>query len=348
MTAATPPPLRLAIVGAGAITELGHLPAAAAVPQVKVVALVDRNLPRATELARRFDIPHAVGDIANLPDSAGVEAALVAVPHALHAPLTIALLHRGLHVLVEKPMALTTDQCDAMIAAARDAKRTLAVGLVRRFMRSTRLTKSLLEAGILGEIESFAIDDCGLFNWPAASPALFDPQIAGGGVLMDAGVHALDTLLWWLGQPVEVHYRDDSAGGVEAECEVSLTFASGAAGTVRLSRLRDLPKQAVITGRHGQLSMPLHDDKLALQLHGQKIQWQGNVTALPGAVDTSPLHASPLAAQLADFAHAIATGTAPSVTAEEGRRSVELIQRCYQQRQPLLHTWMQPSAEGQP
>src|SRR5262245_15091863 len=112
-------PLSLAVVGCGAIAEFAHLPAAAGLDGLRVTALVDRDLGRAEALARRHGVPQAAAEPAQL--DARPDAALVALPHHLHGPVSREFLRQGVHVLVEKPMALRLAECDAMIEAAEAA-----------------------------------------------------------------------------------------------------------------------------------------------------------------------------------------------------------------------------------
>ena len=114
--------LKLAMIGSGAIVQRIHLPIAARSDQVEVTLLVDKDLARAREVADEFGIPAVADDYRDAIQKAGtdVDAAIVAIPNFLHGPVSTELLQAGIHVLVEKPMALTGAGCDAMIQAARD------------------------------------------------------------------------------------------------------------------------------------------------------------------------------------------------------------------------------------
>src|SRR5262249_3465764 len=151
-----------------------------------------------------------------------VDAAIVALPNYLHAPVVIDLLRHGIHVLIEKPMALKVTDCDKMLEAASSAGTVLAVGLEYRFFNSSRFTKRALGNNLLGDIRSFDLRLGIIPTWPFATDYLLRKESAGGGVLADFGVHVLDLLLWWLGDYESVEYRDDAVGGVEAECELNL------------------------------------------------------------------------------------------------------------------------------
>src|SRR5262249_29155537 len=126
--------VRIAILGCGAVTELGHLPAFATLSSARVTLLVDTNEERRSRLAKAFNVDHTAGDVHGCYDL--FDAAVVALPHVLHAPASISLLTQGKSVLVEKPMALTTIECAAMMQAAKRTGAVLAVGLMRRFMWS--------------------------------------------------------------------------------------------------------------------------------------------------------------------------------------------------------------------
>lgn len=210
-------PLNLAVIGCGAITEHAHLPVVASLDDFRVSVLVDRDLRRAGALAERYGVPRVAADYAQMDERP--DAALIALPPHLHAQASILMLKQGVHVLVEKPMALSAADCDEMIQAAEATQAQLAVGLVRRFLSSFRLPRAILDANILGPVESFDVREGLVYDWPTVSDSLFRRETAGGGVLMDTGVYTLDALLFWLGEVESLEYFDDNHGGVEADCD---------------------------------------------------------------------------------------------------------------------------------
>jgi predicted dehydrogenase len=325
--------LKLAVIGCGRVAERFHLPALAASPAFATTLLVDPATDQADTLARRFDVPRVCGDFRNVAGE--VDAAIVAVPNHLHGPVSVYLLEHGIHVLVEKPMALTTEECDEMIAAGELSGATLSIGLVRRRYAPFRFTKQLLESGILGKVRSFDFREGAVYNWSSASSGNLRRE-SGGGVLMDLGSHLFDTLLWWLGDVAEVEYRDDALGGVEAECRVRLALTSGAEGVVELSRLRGLRNTYQVRAEHGEVEVALgFDGGVRLSLDGSSSALAGSVSEAKRHVDLSDVFED----QLADFAEAIRSKSPPDVSAEDGRRSIELIQACRQVRQHLRHPW---------
>jgi predicted dehydrogenase len=325
--------LNLAIIGCGAITELAHLPSAARLDQVRVSALVDTDLARAEALAKQYDVPQIAGDVLELPELP--HAAIVALPHDLHAPVSLPLLRRGIHVFVEKPMALSVTECDEMIDAARRSTAVLAVGLVRRFLPEIRLAKTIIDSGVLGTIRSFEVREGRIYDWKPSSDFFLKRKRAGGGVLVDSGVHVLDTMLFLLGELSIDHYADDSYGGVEAEVELRLAFGSGGSGFVELSRTRELSNTSVIHGA---------DATLEIDLPGRR------VTLRRGSSNTDLFNEAALGydmfdAQLADWMKAIRTGQPPSVGGEQGRKSVVLIESCYASRTLLQLPWVAPKLQ---
>jgi predicted dehydrogenase len=229
--------INIAVVGCGAIVEQQHLPSLArlaAAGRCQVTTLVERDPARAARLAERFGIPEVLTDHHDLLAHArsraqtgsepAVDAVVVGLPNHLHAPISIDLLDAGLHVLVEKPVANTVSDCDAMIAAAEKAGVILAVGHMRRFAHAGRFAKWAIDSGLLGQITSFDIQNGFVYAWPVTTDYLWHKEKAGGGVLIDLGVHTLDQMLWWLGDVQSFTYYDDNYGGVEADCRIEVTL----------------------------------------------------------------------------------------------------------------------------
>lgn len=336
--------LRVAVVGCGTIAERQHIPRLKSRADVRVVALVDRDLARAEQLAGQHGIPLALADYRELFPY-GVEAVVLAVPNHLHAPISIDLLRAGVHVLVEKPMAPTVADCDAMLAAAEEGHAVLAVGLVLRYAPSSRFVKWAVERGTLGEIVSFEMHNGVVFDWPTHSDYLLRPETAGGGVLMDLGVHTLDLLLWWLGDVESFEYYDDNYGGVEADCTLRATLSSGAEGSVELSRTRDLGSRAILRGERAELEVVF--GKKPVVVRGADAAWEVSGEArrpeAPGRNGSAARH--PVALEHDDFLTAIRTGRPPVASGREGRRSITLIAACYERRRPLHLPWVEPQRD---
>lgn len=328
--------VRLAVLGCGAVAQIHHLPAISASELAEAAVVVDADAARARTVAERFGVPASATDWREALD--GIDAAVIALPNSLHAPVAVDLLRRGVPVLVEKPMALSVAECDEMIAAAEAGGATLAVGLDFRFFDSTRWVKDFLAGGILGELRGFDLRQGVIPRWPFATDFLLRKETAGGGVLADFGVHVLDLLLVWLGEWEAVDYRDDAEGGIESDCELRLRMRSGLEGSIEISRTRNLRNTCVFEGERGSLEVGIWDPDPPITL-----RFGGQETRLEGRAGSSRLTFQDVfVRQIDDFAAAVRERRDPFVPGREGRRSLELIEACYASRQPLELPWSNP------
>jgi predicted dehydrogenase len=336
MTSSTRGEPRIAIIGCGALTELFYAPALATLGRkrpVKVATLIDPNPARVAALQPLF--PGSVGgaSLADLPDH--IDLAIIASPAGFHASQTVALLGRGMHVFCEKPMARSSVECDAMIAAARAADRLLRIGHFKRFFPATQQIKELVERQTFGRLLDFHFFDGGKFGWPAQSRSLFDREAGGGGVLIDIGVHAIDLALWWFGEPTEVACADDAMGGVEANAAVTLRYANGANGKLIASRDVDTPNRYVMRFERGWVAWnPIDANHIELgwgERYALKAQTHEASTQmrLPAAGAEAPSRHQAFMLQIDAMLDAMQGIGAIGVSGEDGRRVMALIDRCY-------------------
>jgi len=329
--------LRIAVIGCGAVAERVHLPALARSQSAEPALLVDTSPERANDLAAAFRVPRTSSDFRSVIGQ--VDAAIVGVPHHLHASIAGVLLDAHVPVLVEKPMALNTTDCDRMIEAAERTRAVLAIGLLRRCAPALQWVKQAIDGGAIGPVESFDLREGSVYAWPVASASMFRPE--GGGVLADAGAHVLDLVVWWFGDWRRLSYKDDARGGVEADCLIELETEGGIRGRIELSRTRTMPNACVIRGPLGTIEVGTKTDAVvSVTLNGG-----GTLSGRPiGDGQTSPAGLVDLfEPQLEQFIRAIRFGEHPVVSGREGRRSVELMEACYRTRQP----WVQPWDAGQ-
>jgi len=196
--------LNVAVIGLG--IGRNHLADYKAYPRCNVVALCDSNSRRLASVADEHDIAEdrrytdykkLLGDAGKL----GLQAVSVALPNYLHAPVTTAAFNARLHVLCEKPMAMNAVQARAMLAAARKARRRLMINLSYRFAPHTQGLKKLADSGAIGEVYF------GRTVWhrrrglPGFGGWFGRKRLAGGGPIIDLGVHRLDLAMWLMGNP---------------------------------------------------------------------------------------------------------------------------------------------------
>ncbi len=348
-------PLRFALVGCGTIAPT-HAEALAALPPgaAELVSCADIVPERARAFADRFGLcarPYA--DV--LADPA-IDAVSVCAPSGLHADLGEQALRAGKHVIVEKPMEITLDACDRLIAARRDAGRTLAVVSQHRFDPASAAVRQALEAGELGPL---ILADARI-PWYRTQD-YYDSgdwrgtwAMDGGGCLMNQGIHTVDLLRWLCG-PVETVYaqaRTAAHERIEVEDVVSatLTFANGAVGTLVASTAAypGFPARLAVHGTRG--SAIIEGDRLhTLAVQGRELiagqeaaqhalqVAQGGTRAasaqsggLDAIADPSAVWGDAHRAQLADFVRCCRTGETPVVDGAEGRRAVHLVRAVYE------------------
>lgn len=201
----TAAPLRVGVVGLGWAGQQ-HLAAYAAMPDVEVVALAGMETEVGMKLAAEYGVPHLFErweDLVALegPGFDRLDAISVAVPTFLHAPITIAALERGIHVLSEKPMARTGDEAQAMVDAARAAGRVLEVVFNQRRRGDVRALHDLVAGGELGRPYHARASWMRRRGIPRLGSWFTNREASGGGPLADLGVHVLDYALYVLGQP---------------------------------------------------------------------------------------------------------------------------------------------------
>jgi predicted dehydrogenase/nucleoside-diphosphate-sugar epimerase len=344
----------VALIGCGAIAESMHLPVLAGHEGLRLEALVDRNLERARKLAHGYAVARVVADAAELrPDE--VDAAIVATPPFHHAPCACDLMQRGVHVLVEKPMATNYADAVRMVETSERRGVALAVGFFRRLNPSIRLTKSLLDSGWLGRPLRFVAEGGGMYNWAAATLSSMRKDWAGGGVLIDFGSHVLDLLFALFREPALVlEYRDNALGGVEADCSLRLrlTHDTGPVeGTVELARTRMLGDLIRIECERGTIEFHIgerfrvkvvpHDLELVDPLHAGR-RAAALQAAWEGEDETASWYET-FRKQIDDWVEAIQTGREPRLSGRSSLPALGVIEACYAHRQPLpepwVHTW---------
>jgi predicted dehydrogenase len=333
-------PVKLAVLGCGAAPEFLHLPAARELDGLEVSLLVDRDLPRAKALAGRFGIPKVRDTFEGIAPEA--DAVLIALPNRLHAPISIDLLSRGVAVLVEKPMALSADEAGAMVDAAAAGNAVLQVALTKRFARGARLIKKTIDEGLLGSLTGFSIEWGEDFSWPFTTDSAMSLTESGGGVLIDFGSHLLDLLCWWLGAPESVAYADDTRGGVEADCVLSLTLlgpAGRVSGEARFSRIRTLRNTVLISGDRLTIEWA-HERPDAIRIW--PTSWKGDRPNFTCEVESRQSFEDLFVEQLRSFVATLSDGGPSPVSGESVLPSVKLIERCYRERRTIAEPWDQP------
>jgi predicted dehydrogenase len=224
-------PLRLALVGCGAISEW-HRMGLRDVPEIQVTSAVDVDRPRA-EAAAKDTGAEVFVSLDEALESGCFDAVDLMLPHTLHEPVAIQCLRAGVHVLLEKPMAPTPEACDRILAAAADSERVFMVAENAQYWPEVGIAADLIREGAIGDPVTAAAH---LFFPPM--PAYYggesawrlDRAATGGGISIDTGSHYIRPLRMWLGEideVVAVMERPFAAMEGESLARALFRFASG-------------------------------------------------------------------------------------------------------------------------
>lgn len=314
--------IRVGIIGAGGIAG-GHAAAYLRRGDVRLVAVADVEQSRAQKAASDWGCEAC--SVEALLERRDVDAVSICTPPDSHAALTVQALQNGKHVLVEKPIAPTLAEADAMIAAAERSGRLLMVGHTHRYWPANRRAKQLLEEGAVGDL--IAVSDEVLSRLRAEHgvvPWRLQRSSAGGGVVMDNGVHSIDRLAWWIGSPIKTVYAKVSTDldpvDVENNAVGLFTCENGVYAQTRLS-----------------FTVPPAAGRCRTEFQGTRgvltVETWGRIVLIREGQDpeTIPYDASRsgLDLEIEDFIESIHRGREPLATARAGRAALEVVLAMY-------------------
>ncbi len=315
--------LRIGIIGCGAIAQAMHIPAATAIDDVELTALIDADSARAKAMADKHGVPFSGDSLPSLVEH--IDAVIVCTPPHLHQSLVEDALGNGLHVLCEKPLANTIDECEAMVTAGNEADRTLAMAHIFRFYPARREMKRIIEERRFGSLVSVHMEQGNPYSWKTVTGYNMRRELVPGGVLIDAGIHPLDTMLWWCGNPQAISYEDDALGGLESNARLDMDFGDGTKGHLRVSRTAKLPNLFRLTFENATVVLTPYSTGEYTILTGKK---EEKCVAPDGDVKAADCARS----QMRDFARSAIENREPFVSAQEGTRCIRTIEEAYRMR----------------
>jgi len=340
-----PEPLGVALFGCGGVSA-GHFSAYAANPKARLIAAVDVRPELAETAAKRWGAERWYTSTAEALADPAVQIADLCLPHHLHAPVAIEAANAGKHVFVEKPIANTLDEADAMIAACRENNVILMVDQTKRYQNRHRTLKELLDADYVGDpilVRGAYLQDI-TYAWQHMDAARLKGYWKHDGVISGIGIHALDLLRWLIGEVVEVQAvastsdMIDPARRTEDSGLVLLKFANGCIGQVTVSYVLKHPHLGAswdvmpieIYGRKGSLRMDEHD---VITVTSASIA--GDVGPGVFQVQTRPAVGAPrlpeegMAGAIKHLLDCVLNGTQPLTHGEDARASLELVEAAY-------------------
>lgn len=339
-----PEPLGFAIIGCGMIARY-HARAIAEIPNARVAALVSRSPANGAKLVEETGIPPCptFATLAEALAAPGVDAVIITTPSGAHLEPAVQAAQAGKHVVVEKPLEITPERCDAIITACNTAGVKLCTIFPSRFADSSVTLKAAVDAQKFGRL-TLGETTCKWWR----SQAYYDEggwkgtqALDGGGAMMNQAIHSVDLLLWMMGDVVEVcgftatlaHERIE----VEDTAVACLRFQNGALGVIQATTSvhPGYPKTIAVHGDRGSAVIE-QEDVLRWDFSPEtpddakvRERFAAKVGASGGAADPKAISHEGHRRQLADFVDAIRDNRAPQVDGREGRKAVAVIRAVY-------------------
>ncbi|MFQ3566848.1 MAG: Gfo/Idh/MocA family oxidoreductase [Aggregatilineales bacterium] len=338
-------PLRVGIIGMGWAGET-HLKAYLTMPNVQVIAISDPRADHVAELGSRYNVPVVSTDYEPLLTREDLDIISVTTPNYLHAPIAIAALEHGKHVLCEKPLARTVAEAEAMVKAAIENNRVLEVAFNHRRRGDVDVLKRYIDEGGLGRIYHAKATWMRRNGIPGMGGWFTSREMAGGGPLIDLGVHVLDMAMYLLDEPEVLAVsaatyaelgprgrgsRDRRLGGVYEVEDLATAFIRLAGGVTLL-----LEASWATYGKN--------DDDFGVSLYGteggatieiKNYAWQDtlriytDVAGAPADIHPVVTRGEGHAGVIRDFIAAIHEGDWSAHVGREGLRRAQIIEACY-------------------
>ncbi|WP_413377580.1 Gfo/Idh/MocA family protein [Alkalihalobacillus sp. 1P02AB] len=323
--------IKVAIIGCGSISKHRHLPEYVNHEQVEIVAVCDIVEERAKETAETLGV-EAYYDYEQLLTNSEIDAVSVCTPNYLHAPISIAALKAGKHVLCEKPMATSKEEAEQMIAAAKVSGKKLMIAHNQRFVPSHQKARQLIESGELGKIYSFrsAFGHGGPEGWSVDGKDswFFKKEQAFIGAMGDLGVHKTDLLRFILGEEfVEVGAFVETSAKEGADVDDTavcvLKTESGIVGTLAAS-WSYVSKEDNSTIIYAEKAIVrLEDDPVNSVIVQYK---NGEVVKYElGGIQTNESGGQSSSGVVNHFIRSITEDIEPAIPGEEGMKSLQVV-----------------------
>jgi predicted dehydrogenase len=326
----------IGLIGAGNISET-HARAARAVPGVEIAAIYGTNAEKVGRLAGEHG-GKPYSDFDQFLDHRPMDLVAIGSPSAIHAAQGIAAARRGLHVLTEKPIDITTERADALISEAEKAGIKLGVFFQDRCKPDILRVKKAVDEGVLGRpiLADARVKWYRPPDYYAKSRWRGTRALDGGGALINQAVHTVDLMLWLFGDVVSVHASSKTALHtieVEDTLIALMQFSNGALGVLQAatSIYPGYPRRLELTGTEGTLIIE-QDRLLAADLRNPtEILRRGGDADLNRSADSPVVgDARGHQAVLEDFLESIQSNTKPRCDGREGRRSLALVEAIYE------------------
>jgi UDP-N-acetyl-2-amino-2-deoxyglucuronate dehydrogenase len=343
--------LRTAIVGCGKVGHF-HARALANLENSEFVAVCSTSLDRAKAFGHQYGV-RAFDSVEAMVEDAQVDAVCICTPHPQHASVAIAALKHGCHVLIEKPLASSLEDCDAILSCAEEHRRTVGVVCQRRFYPSAMRIRQAIDAGKIGRP---VIGNVVMLGWRDRQYYESDPWRGswageGGGVLVNQAPHQLDLLLWYMGDIDEIYgvWKNVNHDYIEVEDTAAaiVKFKSGAIANILVSNSQNpaLYGKVHVHGDNGAsvgvqtdggamfiagvstITEPPYNDIWTIKgEEGMLAEWKNADAEHVTSADSLYFYHQQ---QIDDFLTAVGSDTKPLIDGVDGRKTVELFTAIY-------------------
>ncbi|NEW07398.1 Gfo/Idh/MocA family oxidoreductase [Paenibacillus sp. SYP-B3998] len=338
---------KIGIIGLGSISDM-HLKSYQKLEEVEVFAVCDLNQERAEEKAKQYGASHVYTNYKDLLANPEIEAVSICTWNNSHAEISIAALHAGKHVLVEKPLCRTVEEALQIEAAVRETGKTLQVGFVRRYDTNAQLVKRFINNGELGEVYYAKASCIRRLGNPGGWFA--DKERSGGGPLIDLGVHVIDVCWYLMGRPKPVsvsgntykklgnraHIRnlsfyqaadyDPSVNGVEDMANALIRFENGASLLVDVS--------FTLHAKKDEISVKLYGDQGGVELEPELLlvtEKHDTILNITPQTDNKSINIDEaFYNEVSHFVSCCRTGSTPISPVEDGLTMMKILCAIYE------------------
>jgi predicted dehydrogenase len=320
---------RIAVVGAGHVAQVAHIPAYRQNKDVELVAVVDDDPVKARRIQKQFGFQKSYEDFTEFLKYDDVDAIDICTPNYLHAPMAIAALRSGHDVLCEKPLARSTAEAQQMVATAEKEGRILMVGMNNRFRGDVATLQRLIKGGELGDVNFVKAGWLRrATDWKDRTWFTEKPK-AGGGALLDLGTPLMDLAMWVAGlrRPTGAScsiFGKKGRSGVEDSAVAMVRFAGGAVFTLEVGwNLRERADQTFLHVYGATGAAVLNPLQIHKQIHGVL------VNATP-AVEKRNYYKDSYNAEIDHFVDCVRKKKQPMTTGKEALAVLEILDAMYE------------------
>ncbi|MFO8019440.1 MAG: Gfo/Idh/MocA family oxidoreductase [Promethearchaeia archaeon] len=328
--------IKIGLIGAGAIGDI-HLAGFQKLEECELEAIASRTKNHAKQFAAKYEIDHYYfGDDAwkEMLNTEELDAVSICTPNYLHAPMILESIKHDLHILSEKPICITQGELDRVESALDGKELIFFVMFNKRFNPIFSIVKQILEEKLLGNLilARYYFSHYGPYeSWQALSKQkwFFDSKLAGGGVLLDLGVHVVDLLRFLIGEPTRINGINFGTSCIdmkeEDNCNVLFEFFDNTKGLISVSWCNYPNEKIEIFGTEGTLTLDLRKQKPAScipkKLHQKKL--------IKEALSFKKSHRETYHLLIEEFIHSILDNTQGKPDFEDGKRAVEFVLDAY-------------------